>query len=185
MALGTDRRRINVKGGGILQVREIDPTPNDNFSSLGFIKSDTFLDEHSMVESIDSKGDQIDNKSGGHAVTWTSVLMQTSKDEIDLMADAEAKYYEVYYRVQLNNGDYQMIVFPVCRIKPGFSLEFQSATERTIELEIRALAPAIALAARTPSAEYDTAVWEAYSLVESSASIAAPTDSASVPQQAI
>lgn len=184
MANQFDRRRISVKGGGTLKVREIDPTPSTPFSVIGFITDTTFFDTHNMVESIDDKGDQIDMKSGGQTVRIQSTLMQTAKDEIDLMAAAEGKYFEVYYLVQLNNGNYQEFLMPVCRIRPGTELSFKAATQRTISLEIFALAPAIALGTRAPMG-FVTAQWEPYKLVEGAGAIGAPTDAATVPQGAI
>lgn len=184
MALGLDRRRINVKGGGQLFVREIDPTPAASLSSVGFIDSDNFIDEHSIVESVDSKGDFIDAKSGARKVTIKSVLKQTSKDEIDLMTSlALGRYYEAYYVVQLNNGSYQEFVAPVCRIIPGVNLEFKSATERHIELTIQVLAPKAALT-RTPSA-YNSVAWQPYALTEGVSANGAPSDAGTVPQAGI
>lgn len=182
MALQKDRRRVNVKGGGILQVREIDPGTG-TFADLGFISDDVFTDEHTMVESIDSKGDYIDTKSGARKVQWTSTLMQTSKEEIDLMRNAEGKYYELYYKVVLNNANIQEFVIPIARITPGAVLEFKSATQRTIKLTITALAPAAALT-RTPT-DYNTTIWTPYVLVENAVAVGVPTDAVTVPRAAI
>jgi len=184
MPLGYDRRAINVKGGGTLQLRVIDPTAQQGaFASVGFIKNDILVDEHGIVESQDSKGDAIDAKSGSQKVKFTSVLMQSSKDEIDLMKDAKDRYYEMYYKAVNNDATIQEIVAAVCRIKPGIEIAFGAATERNISLEIHFLAPATVLT-RTPAA-YNTAQWVPYVLTEGAAANGAPTDAATVPQAAI
>jgi hypothetical protein len=190
MANQYDRRRINVKGGGTLMIRAIDPTgaTPTSFVSVGFIKDDTFVEEHTMVESIDSAGNYIDTKSGGRKVRWETTLMQTSKDEIDLLRNAAAvgqaeKYFEAYYKVVLNNGAVQEFLFPICRISPSVTLEFKSATERTLKIVINAVAPAAALT-RTPTS-WNSAQWQPYVMQENATAIGAPTDAPTVPQSAI
>lgn len=188
MALGLDRRRINVKGGGTLFIREIDPTPTAAFASVGFIKEDSFFDEHTMVESVDSAGRYIDTKSGSQHVRFETQLMQTSIDEINLLRNAflgsdAGRYYEIYYQVPLNNGDKQEFLFPVARITPNVNLQFRAATERTVNVVIHALAPKVALT-RTPTA-FNTAQWQPYVVVQGATAAGPPTDAATVPQSAI
>lgn len=183
MALGFDRRAISVKGGGTLKIREIDPTPATPFDAIGFITDTTFGDEHTLVESIDDAGHFIDNKSGAQHVTIKSTLMQTSLDEINLMKNAETKYYEAYYDVVLNNTYHQEILMPVCRLKCGAVLDFKSATQRTIAIEIHALAPFTALT-RTPTS-WNTVQWQYYVLQENAAAVGPPSDAGTVPQAAI
>jgi hypothetical protein len=182
MALGFNRRRINVKGGGTLQVREVDPTPG-SWQTIGFIKDSTFVLEPQMVESIDDKGDQIDNKIGGKKASWRATLMQSSKDEYQLVKDAEEKIYEMYYHVLNADGNHFEVVFPLVRIKPGFESSFQAATERGIQVEFYALAPATALT-RTPTA-YNSLQWEPFVISENASEQGAPSDNASVPAGAI
>ena len=182
MSLQKDRRRINVKGGGILQVREIDPG-SGTFADIGFIKDSSFIDEYGMVESVDDKGDYIDTKPGSHKASWKTTLMQTSKEEIDLMTGAVGKYYELYYKAPLNNSQIQEVVAPVCRIKPGATLEFKAGTERNIAIEVSFLAPATALT-RTPTA-YNTVAWQPYIMTEGSVANGAPSDAVTVPRAAI
>jgi hypothetical protein len=162
----------------------IDPTAQQGaFASVGFIKDDSWIDEHTLVESQDSKGDAIDAKSGAQKSVWKSVLMQTSKDEIDLMKDAKDRYYEMYYKTVNNDATIQELVAPVCRIKPGVEIAFAAATERNIALEIHMLAPATALT-RTPAA-YNTVQWVPYAFTEGAAANGVPTDAATVPQGGI
>jgi len=180
--MSRDRRQISVKGGGTLKVREIDPTPAANFTDLGFLGDSKLTDIYNMIESKDDAGNYIDTKEAGEEVTFESTLKQTTKEQIDFMKDAAAKYFEAYYPVRLNNGDYQEILFPVCRIVPGAELEFKPA-ERTIKITVKALWPATALT-RTPT-DYNSAIGEYYKLTENAAAVGAPSDAGSVPQAAI
>ena len=163
-------------------MREIDPGAG-TFAALGFLDSTNFDDAYTMVDSIDDAGEFIDTKPGARAPVWKTVLKQTTKDEIDLMKDAAGKYFEVYYKVQLNNANYQEFLAPVCRIKPGMALAFAAATERKIEIEIHFLWLKSALT-RTPTA-YNTTAGQYYILVEGASATGVPTDAATVPQAAI
>lgn len=179
MALQKDRSRINVKGGGDLRIRELKPTPTSTFSKIGHIKGTDFIDEHTMVESIDDSGNYIDTNSGARKAMIKSVLMQSSLEEINLMRNAVGKYYEVYYRCVLANGSIQELSIAVAKIKPGAVLAMKSATERDIELEIYCLAPNADLV-RAPVA-YNVTENEPYVLIENTAGNdkGEPTDAAS------
>lgn len=177
MALQKDRSRINVKGGGDLRLRELKPTASDTFLKIGNIKGTDFIDEHTMVESIDDAGNYIDTNSGARKFTIKTVLMQSSADEINLMRNAVGKYYELYYKVRLQNGNYQEFSIAVGKIKPGMVLAMKSATERDIELEIYGLAPNADLA-RTPTA-YNVTENEPYVFVEGASPTDVPSDTAS------
>jgi len=180
--MAKDRRQISVKGGGTLKVRQIDPTPNNTFTDLGFLGESKLTDAYNMIESKDDAGNYIDTKEAGEEVTFESSLLQTAKEQIDFMKNAKDQYFECYYPVLLNNGKYQEILIPVARIIPGEELEFK-AGERRIKLTIKALWPAAALT-RNPT-DYNSAIGEYYKLIENSSAKGAPVDNATVPQAAI
>jgi hypothetical protein len=180
--MSLDRRRINVKGGGSIQLREIDPTPAATFSNLGYTKEESLIDAFNVVESVDSIGNLVNASEGGRKPTWSVVLMQTSKAEIDFLL-ITTKYYEVYYVVTLANGYFQEIVCPVCRLKPGGTLKFAAGTERSITLDIYILAPAVALT-RTPT-NFNTVKFQPFAITENAAAVGAPSDAGTVPQGGI
>lgn len=131
MALTRDRKRINVKGGGKLWIRQIFPDSGaDTFFDLGYINETDFDDEHNMVESIDETGQYIDTKSGGQKVTWKVTLKQTGIDEINLLKNSDGKYYELYYSVLVANGNYQEVSIPLAKVLLGPKLKF--AGERSV-----------------------------------------------------
>ena len=180
--MAKNRRLISVKGGGLLKVREIDPTPSNTFVDLGYLGESKLSDSYNIVESKDDAGHFIDAKEAGQIVKFESSLLQTSKAEIDFMKDAAGKYFEAYYQVRLNNGSYQEWLFPVCRIVPGQELEFK-AGERRIKLTLYALYIPVALT-RTPT-NYNTAADAYYVMIENSSSQGAPSDAATVPAAGI
>jgi hypothetical protein len=141
MALARDRKRINVKGGGALYVRELDPTATNTYSLLGYLAKTDFNDEHQMVGDPDEAGNLPDTKRGSQKFTLKSELKQTTLDEINLLRNATGKYFEALYVVTLANGYVQELSIPLCRINPNLAMAFAAATERRIPLEIVALAP--------------------------------------------
>jgi hypothetical protein len=148
MALGKDRTRINVKGGGLFKIEEI--TSGGVLTSmrdLGFIQSCDFTDVHSMVESVSADGKLLNNQSGGNKPEMSVVLMQTTADEINLLANLQNKLYHVYYQVLLDGPTvrYQEIYAPCCRISQGLTLKFASATMRTLEVKVSILWPKTAV----------------------------------------
>jgi len=180
--MGKNRREINVKGGGHLMYREIDPTPTLGFTLLGFLADSQLDDTYNMIEAIDDAGNYIDTKEAGQKPMFISNMLQSSKSVIDFMRLAKTKYHELYYKVLLNNGSYQEYVFPVCRVIPGAKMDFKPA-ERRIPLQVAILWPSIALT-RVP-VEYNTAEGQYYALTENASAKGEPTDAATVPQGAI
>lgn len=176
MALGRDRKRINVKGGGLLKIRELDPTATDTFSDLGYLTSVQLLDEHTMVDEIPDSGEFIDSWTGAQHAQLIAVLDQTSIDEINLRKLSANKYYDVYYYCPTSQGYYQEISAPICKINPGADLTFQSATKRQITLTIHCLSPQGAFT-RTPTA-FNVVKGVPYVITENSTAYNAPTDTA-------
>ncbi len=188
MALGKSRIKTNVKGGGLLKLRMLHPTPADTFSDAGFLGGTNLEDTRNMVDVMDERGLSIEYLEGSSSPVIRSVLKQSGIDEINLVKDADGKYYEAYYVVKTNEGKYQEIDMGVVKIKPGAVLSFQAATERTIELEIHMLAVATigSTITRTPAGyNMDTTVNPYYVLVENSSALGAPTDAGATVKTAL
>lgn len=184
MSLGKNRRRINVKGGGTLMLRELSPSPSDTFLDAGYIASSKLIDEHDIITTADEHGDLVQTSSGARSVRWETVLQQSGADEIALLRDAAGKYFEAYYAVPTAGESLvQEISIPLCRIKPGPVLEFAAGSARTLQLTLHALAPAAAFA-RTPEA-FNVTRAVPYTLTESADANGAPSDSASALAAAI
>jgi hypothetical protein len=188
MALGKSRIKTSVKGGGLLKIRMLHPTAADTFSDVGFLNSTNLEDTRNMVEIMDERGLSIDFAEGSSAPVIRAVLKQSSIDEINLVKDADGKYYEIYYYVKTGEGKFQELDIAIGKIKPGAVLQFASATERTIELEIHMLAVATigATITRSPTGyNMDTTINPYYVLVENAAAINAPADAGATVKTAV
>lgn len=145
MALGKSRTRINSKGKGVLlKLAEIaSGGALTSMDDVGYLTDCSIVVEDAMVDSVDAGGQMINSQSGSEKVTIKGTLKQTSADEINLVNNAGNKFHHAYLQVQLDSPTvtYQEWYAPVCKIKPGVTLEFKSATERTIALEIVLLMP--------------------------------------------
>lgn len=184
MSLGKNRKRINLRGGGTLQIRELSPSPSDQFVNVGYLASSKLMNEHAIITTTDENGNLVETSSGSRTVRWETVLQQTGADEIDLLRNAEGKYYEAYYAVKTGgNALVQEISLPLCRIKPGPVLEFAAGTGRSLQLTLYALAPK-GSAVRSPVA-YNIGAGEPYILVEGNTANGAPADAAATLATAI
>lgn len=181
MALGKNRSRVSVKGGGLLKLRQISPTPSDTFLDVGFLQSTSLDDKYDMMTAKDERGFVIDFVTGGEEPVITAVLLQSTIDEVNLIKNADGIYYEAYYYCKLANGNIQELDIPLCKIKPGPKLDFKAATERTLSLELHMLSVnAVSTITRAPT-DYnmDPTVNSFYVLIESATAKNAPSDTAS------
>lgn len=176
MALQKSRTRINVKGGGLLKIREIYPAQSDTWLDVGYLGGTDLTDEHNMIEIVEEAGNFIDALSGSQKVTIVTTLKQTSIDEINLLKNTTGKYFDAYYYVKLANGNVQEISAIPVKIMPGPVLSFQSATERTLQVTMYFLAPK-ATAVRTPTS-YNVTKDVPYVLIENANAINEPTETA-------
>lgn len=184
MSLGKNRKRINVRGGGTLLLRELSPSPTDTFSDAGYIASSKLTDERDVITTTDERGELVEASTGSRSVRWETVLQQSGADEINLLRNADGKYYEAFYSVKTaGNTLVQEISLPLCRIKPGPVLEFASGAARTMQLTLYALSPKAAYV-RTPSA-FDVSAGEAYIIVEGTVANGVPVDPAAAVAAAI
>jgi hypothetical protein len=151
MALGKDRSRINVRGGGTLLMRELKPTATDGFSDMGVVESIVLSDESGMIDIPDAEGNALEYLQGSRRVGIEITLAQTSKDEVDFVTNCGGKYYDVFYAVPMEDLTTQSISFCLVKFKPGNQLTFAGSTKRTCKLTGVALAPKAAFT-RTPTA---------------------------------
>ena len=188
MALGKQRIRTNVKGGGTLKLRILHPTPVDVFTDVGYLGGTNLDDTRNMVQTMDERGLVIDYEEGSSEPVLKCVLHQSAADEINLVKDADGKYYEAYYVVKTAEGKFQELDIPIVKIKCGAILEFAAAKERTIDLEMHMLAVVTigATITRAPTGfNMDTTVNPYYVLVENAAAINAPSDAGATVKTAV
>lgn len=179
MALQKDRGRLVVKGGGTFSIRELYPTATDSFSDLGYVKSTTLTDEHSLIEHVDERGLLVNYQSAAEKFMVTLSMMQSGVDLLQLLQNAGNKRYEGFYAVRLpDDGNWQEVSIPLMRIRPGYPGGIQRASgEQLLEVSCVALAVKQALT-RTPTG-FNISADKTYVIAENASALGAPTDTAS------
>ncbi len=180
MANLRDRTRQNVRGGGVLKLRQLYPSPSDTFVDVGILGGTDLADAHTMVEQKDERGLMIDVMSSGNVATLDTQLKQSGIDEINLINQSRGKYYEAYYPVKLNNGNTQELNVAICKIDPNLKMALKQG-ERNVPLKIYMLTPATA-ATRTPTGYNITTDPDGnpvpYVIAENAVALGAPSDAA-------
>jgi hypothetical protein len=133
-----NRRRIFVKGLGALQVAELDPTPDASFRSCGFLRDLTLNDAAQQTEIIADTGHLVDMPTQSRKVTAVANLLQSSKEEFDLVRTADGKLHAVRYFGFAGGQTFQWWCFPRVRIAPSLNVEFKPG-ERIIPMGFAAL----------------------------------------------
>jgi hypothetical protein len=122
--IGYNRRRIFVKGLGNFEVRQTDPTVETAFSNVGFHESTEISDLFGSEDQMDETGILVDIPVQTRTVKGVTQLMQSSKDEIDLIRNATAKLYAVRFHGLAGTGFWQFFSFPESRINPSLPLGY-------------------------------------------------------------
>lgn len=148
MALGKAVNRINIKGGGLLYIAENGATPTYNL--VGYLKESQIIDSHAQEDANDETGEYVGLLLGDRKVQFKSSLMQTTKEEIDLLRDSIGTYFLARYQVTLNNGQIQLWSLGLCQINPNVDLTFNTK-QRALPLEL------ILLKGQTTGLYYETA----------------------------
>ena len=138
MSLQKNRKRLFVKGLGNLQLRLIEPTADADFSNGGHLGGTTLSRVPNVAEIMDENGDLLDVKTIDEKVSISTKLKQSSKAEIDLLNNCAEQVYAIRYSGLANGSTFQFFCLPVCRIKPGASLDFKQG-ERELAMMAYAL----------------------------------------------
>jgi len=145
MALGKSRLTISARGRGItLKAYELTSGgAATTMTDLGYCSSVEFVDDPGTVEHVDAAGDMVQTNEGQRKVTLKAILKQSSYDEINLITGASGKFYHVYLHIKADNptATLQEIYIPLAKITSALTLNYASATERTIECTFTALMP--------------------------------------------
>ncbi len=168
MALGKSRVRMNAKAKGLL-VKLEELTSGGALTTmqdLGYAEQVQIGDEHTMVDIQDATGDMINSLKGSRKCSIDITLLQSGKDELDLVANADGKFYHLYVQVQEDNPTvtFQEWYFPLVKIQPGYQQNFQAGNKRTVPIKIVALMPKGAVSV-TPSG-FNTAANVLFTMAE-------------------
>jgi hypothetical protein len=174
-AVTRDRTRFNVKGGGMLKLRQISPAASNTFLDVGYLGGTDFNDTKTNVTQKDEKGIVVNFNESEQEVILKSLLKQTGIDEIGLLKGSTGIYYEAYYSALLTNGNTQELNFPCCKVDASVKLGYKPG-DRMLDITIHALAVKAAFV-RNPVG-YNIAADQAYVLVENAVALGAPADTA-------
>lgn len=151
LALQKDRNRFSNKGGGLLKLKEI--ASGGSFTSMddiGYLGESGLNIDPKMLEIVDERGFMINSITSGEEWRFKTTILQVSIDEINLLKQAQNKYYHLYYKsAALPNGNIQEIYIPLVKIVNVLELSFKN-DKRNIQVEFLALMPKAALTV-TPS----------------------------------
>ena len=124
-----------VRGLGKLSVLQTSPTPDTDFLDAGWLKSSKVDDSTKMQEVPDERGQMVDYLPLGQNAKISSILLQSTKDEFDLVRLSPGKLYAVRYSGLAIGVDaagiYQYFCAEQCRLDPNLTLDFLPG-ERTV-----------------------------------------------------
>jgi len=138
MALGKNRTRIFVKGPGLFEVRQVEPTAGTAFECVGHIESTAINDEYTQEDFHDETGELINVLERIRTVSGVSQLMQTGKDELDLVSGANGKIYALRHSGLVGPGAWIYHAFDYASINPSIPLNYAPG-KRPLPLMFKAL----------------------------------------------
>lgn len=138
MALGKNRSRIYTKGPGKCEVRRVEPTEATAFESVGYIDSTAFNDEYAVEDFHDETGDLVNVVERSRTVSGVIQLMQTAKDELDLVSGAAQKVYSLRSSGLIGTGAWVYHCIDYANINPSIPLNYEVG-KRLLPLQFKAL----------------------------------------------
>ncbi len=122
--MARDRRKIFVKGLGLLEVRELLPSLETVKSDAGYLNDTTFTKD-SVVEDVnDENGNLVDSQEKSVKVSLETNLQQSSIDEINLLNNAAPKTYALAYSGMIQSDKFQFYAMEKAKILPGISKKY-------------------------------------------------------------
>lgn len=141
MALGKDRTRIHVRGLGDLELMLKEPTVDTEASNAGYVKSVDMQIVPEMEDIQVDNGDIVDYLMKSRRFGMTLNLAQSSKDEVDLVANASGKVYGGrYFGMVSDSGRFQYFAFDALKLAPEVRAAF-SPGHRVLPVPAVALTP--------------------------------------------
>ena len=138
MALGKYADRVFVRGPGNLQLLEKSPSAGTEFVHAGWLKSSEIDQSSEMVDHIVEQGFSVGWDEKTRTVLFSTILMQSGIDEINLPKLASGKVYGArYFGEVVRGGPFQYFIFDRLQLKPGVVIPFGKG-ERGIPITARA-----------------------------------------------
>ncbi len=138
MGLQKSRVRIEAKGPGRFEVRELEPSSGSTFYDVGYVESTVINDDHAMVDLQDETGEMINSIEQSRTVSGVTQLMQSGKDELDLLSGALEKVHAIRYSGLTAPGRFVYFAFDRSIINPSIPLNY-AIGKRTLPLQMKAV----------------------------------------------
>jgi hypothetical protein len=138
MALGKSRVRMEAKGPGRFEVRELEPTSATAFSDVGYVEQTAFNDDRTMQDMMDETGELINSVEQSRVVSGVTQMMQTGKDEFDLLSGATEKVHAIRHSGVTNASRFVYFGFDRAIINPSIPANY-AVGKRLLPLQYKAV----------------------------------------------
>lgn len=112
MSVQRDRTRFWSHGLGVMEIREVSPTPGTDHSDIGYLEESTIEDILETEKRFDERGSLTNVLEKTRVAAVRTKLMQLGIDEIGLIKDSAGKRYSLrYHGVNRDSGKFQYNCF--------------------------------------------------------------------------
>ena len=128
MGLGRDRTRQAVRGLGLLELRQVTPTPDTDLVDIGIldVAGSDFNEQVQMVERKDENGNLTDVLESGRGTLLTSNLAQVGIDEMNLIRNSRGVLYQLRYSGQSHtSGLFQCFAMEQAKLDPSLTKAYK------------------------------------------------------------
>lgn len=135
MALGKNTARVFKIGGGKLQLKEL---PSGSYQDVGYLQGTKITEKVDVEKVYDETGKKVGTFYGNVDANLTTILLQTSKEEIDMIRNSSGKTFAGRYTVKREDGKNHLFSFYKCVLSRDVDLSFDNTPRKlpiTVELQ--------------------------------------------------
>lgn len=130
MGVLRDRTRFWSHGLGVMELREISPTPGTDHSDIGYLEESTIEDISELEKRFDERGSLTDVLEKTRTAAVRTKLMQVGIDEINLIKNSAAKRYSLrYHGVNKDSGKFQYNAFDKVVLNRSLAREYKTGPQ--------------------------------------------------------
>jgi hypothetical protein len=139
MGLQRDRTRFWSHGLGVVEIRQVSPTPDVDHSDIGYIEESTIEDLYELEKRFDETGSLTNVLEKSRAAAIRTKLMQVGIDEMGLIKNSKGMRFSLRYRgVNKDSGRFQYNAFDRVVLNRSLVREFKVGPQ-TIPFEAFAI----------------------------------------------
>ena len=128
-----NRSKIFARGISEVEFRQVEPISEISFNSFGYCKNVSLTIESDVTNIKDVTGATTLLLKEGEEISIELILLQTSKDEVDLVRDIGNKVYSLRINGAVSNDTAHYLYIENIMFEPNFNLTYSSG-ERIIQL---------------------------------------------------